>query len=335
MHVYIDESGVFKPLEGIRSRASGFGALILRSKTKDSLFEEFGYLSRRWEKSGKEVKGSALSEQQIAKVYRLLAKYDAILEATIVDAGLHRSEGIEAFKRAQAANIVANIPTTYSKAQVEHFEGLRDRWLQLPHQLAIQVIALTEVVEQAIQTSTLYYAQRRPAEIGSFEWVLDAKGRKRTTAETLWQFLVLPFLQSRSLEEPLRLLEGADYSHFLAAFDTQVPEYLIDKIPAGKPAQGANIKTILANLRFGDSLEEPGLRLVDIALSGLTRALNGTLQPDGWLGLGDLLVLRRPQSIRFIELWGGSGKPNPRFTTVVRQLEKSAKTMSPGKMRRL
>ena len=80
--------------------------------------------------------------------------------------------------------------------------------------LYVQAILTIELIANVLQKATLYYAQRKPNELGRFKWVIDAKDEAITPYEDLWSKIVLPFLESRSLSEPIRLLKQADYSAF-------------------------------------------------------------------------------------------------------------------------
>src|SRR5439155_26402891 len=82
------------------------------------------------------------------------------------------------------------------------------------NQLYVQFVLTNHLLAQVLQDSTLYYAQRKPQELGDFRWIIDAKDQAVTPYEDLWSKMVMPFLQSKFLAEPFIMLKQADYSAF-------------------------------------------------------------------------------------------------------------------------
>ena len=105
IHIYIDESGGFVPLERRKSKVSCIAALLCSSKVVNDLFAEFSQLARSLPTSGGEVKGSRLNETQVASVIGLLEKYGALVEAQVIDAGWHKHRDLRAFRLRQADSI--------------------------------------------------------------------------------------------------------------------------------------------------------------------------------------------------------------------------------------
>lgn len=64
------------------------------------------------------------------------------------------------------------------------------------------------------QTSTLYYSQRIPEELGRFDWVVDRKDRTMTTMEWLWTTLIVPIGQTLAFKEPFITLKEGTYTYF-------------------------------------------------------------------------------------------------------------------------
>jgi hypothetical protein len=85
-------------------------------------------------------------------------------------------------------------------------------------------VALTEVVHRTLSNATLYYVQRHPRELSRFSWIIDGKDPGRITEwERWWRDVVGPLLQSRAIDHPLPVLQGADYSYF-EKFNMEAPE---------------------------------------------------------------------------------------------------------------
>jgi hypothetical protein len=69
----------------------------------------------------------------------------------------------------------------------------------MPRQLYFQYVLLSQLVWSASVESALYFSQRRPRELATFEWTIDAKDPRRvTTYENWWRDILAPALESRS-----------------------------------------------------------------------------------------------------------------------------------------
>ncbi len=301
MHTFLDESGPFIPLEGDRSRVSVVGGLILPTQYLADIYGEYLSLRPTLALRNGEVKGSAQSEDQVARVVALLSKYNACLEVTCVDLGQHTAEDIRTFQRNQADSVTANIPADYPPQMREHINRLGQRVRDLPPQLFVQAYLYIHVIDRIMRSAFIYYVQRLPSELGSFAWVVDRKAETITPFEELWRELIMPILQTKSEDDPMIFLEDADYSHF-APFLTDNPRLTRPLPPVGSPERAkllvVNLRALFAgDLRFVDSRDEVGLELADIVISGASRALNDTLQENGWNGLGKLMIRTNPRTL--------------------------------------
>src|ERR1041385_4585805 len=79
MHIYIDESGIFRNPANKANVASVVAALAVPTSKKKELFKQFRTLTHEWRDENGEVKGSNLNEAEIALVIFLLRKFDVIL----------------------------------------------------------------------------------------------------------------------------------------------------------------------------------------------------------------------------------------------------------------
>ena len=158
-----------------------------------------------------------------------------------------------------------------------------------------QMYTLLLTVADVIQLAPNYYAQRLPSELSRFGWVIDPKDQTATRFEKLWGEIVCPVLQTMSLSEPWSRVEGFDYSA-LNRFFEPIPDYLVPYCSKRWPAKdglGLNLNRLLReSLAYPDSLNEPGLQLVDAVASAITKAMNGKLPAGVWRLLGPLLLQR-------------------------------------------
>jgi len=295
VYIYIDESGPFAVPQGGGSSVCCVAALTIPESIHASVLEGFGRIVQGWGPGPAEPKGRLLNERRIDRLITYLGNFDVVLTLVAIDLGLHSDAVIRQHKLAQSAAI------RHSADGPEHFQSLRDsldveatRLESIANPLYVQSFVLTELVELAVQTTTLHYAQTEPSALGSFRWRIDAKDKRRTEYEDLWQGLILPMLQSASLRRGLITIEGFDYSAmewFSNPVEPDAPPHLRhDRVRQGEEFHSFDARKLMGDLAFVDSHLEPGLQLVDILASAYRRAFNGTLRERGWRRLGKLLI---------------------------------------------
>ena len=306
MHIFIDETGIFANPSNKDEAISAVGALCVPNKQMDRLSERFEKLKDQWGLSGIEVKGSKLSEAQIAQSMALMQETGVRAKLVMIDLGLHKNEALEQHRSIQADRLTASLTPQHQsslRAELESLQG-RLRGISLP--LYVQFVLLTELVGYALQNFTLWHAFRDGSELGNFSWVVDPKDKNRTVYEELWQSLILPFVQTRFLQKPLALVDGGDYKAFERFKRTlsERPAWL-PKLSADTdwPSSYYDPKPMLKeDFKYLQSDASPGLQLVDIAVTSLRRALVGTLQPDGWQPLSGILICEKPSTIASLGL---------------------------------
>jgi hypothetical protein len=288
IHVYIDESGAFIPLERRKSKVSGVVALFCSSRVINDMLAEFTRLARSFPASHGEVKGSRLNEGQVAAVIALVEKYDGLVEAQVIDSGWHKDRDLLAFRMKQADNIGRHAAKNPDGKIRELAARLQANVEAMSNQLFMQAWMMFPLVERVMQTAIWYYSLNAPRELGGFDWTVDAKeAGGMTAAEDFWTKFVVPYAQNHM--KPLRLLPDGDHSAL---------ESLMTVDPEGKT--GLSIPGVLTDhLAFKDSASECGLQLVDIIASAITRAFNGTLGEAGWHRLPYLLAGTESQVIQY------------------------------------
>jgi hypothetical protein len=333
MQIYLDEAGNFIP--GVGSRVSCGAALAVAESRAEGLFRAFATLTEAWDRAngGREVKGSALSEEQAAAVIAVAEQHDPLLVITAIDAGTHSDANVRAILAAQGAKITANLTDQHHPNLVRELQDLRANWERLSPQLGVQAFTFFSLVENVLRDATLYFVQRDPATLGSLSWVIDAKDPAMiTNYEQVWNMLLKPYLQTRFLVKPLDALEGADYSAWnTLAFTDPIPAVVEARLPQDPTERGSlfDLRRLMADLRFEQSAN-PGLRLVDMLASAFRRAVAGHLRDDGWRNLGRLLVCKRPM-VQVLELSEQPAPPGPvtnaHLLRVMGVLEKHCKPM--------
>ena len=336
MDIFIDESGQFIPLGGRTSRAAAVIALVVPSASRTQLFRAFRRLRREMRPGVTEVKGSSLSEDEAAAVFALLGSYDLIAEAVVIDIGNHSADEVSRFKAQQAHRLLSGVTREHQPGLIQDLLRLREAIRQLPDQLFVQAFCIWELLPRLLETATMYYSQRTPAELASFAWRVDAKDKARTPLEVIWSSLIRPLIHTRTSESPIGMIPGGDY-RFYERFDTN-PE------PPEARQEGkhyTNLRMVFGeDFQFMSSRRSLGLQLADIVSATLTRALNGKLQQRGWQRLGTLFVRRTEQTIRLIALSSEQQPPprrtlaNERWASVIMALEEQSKPMITARVAR-
>jgi hypothetical protein len=324
MIIYCDESGTFVPTPN-RTSVSLVGALIIPEGKVSQIERKYKALRPTLAKDGGEVKGRLLSEGQVAKVVGLLAKNEALFEVVAIDMGLHTPNGIEIHKKGQAEGITINLTDQFHPNAKKGLWDLRLRLENLPNQLYVQSVVMFELVSTVIEHGTLYYSQRRPETLGRFEWVIDAKDKGRITeGEDWWMKTVMPFVQSRSLREPIGEFTEGDYSCF-RRFDRDIPNYLREHLKNPAAETGIDARKIMTeNFRYSAD-PEIGLELADIVTNATRRALMSNLGKDGWQDIPRLMIHRKNHYIRIIGLTDPPPSPCYPYMPVLRHFSQGGK----------
>ena len=325
MHIFVDESGTFSKQLGSPADVSCMAALVVPDAEVDDVLAMFRTLKREWGVGSSELKGSSLNEPQAAQFVSKLSEYDVILTPVVIDLGLHGENDVANHKREQAEKITGNVTRAHTGSVVQDLLELQSRLLALPDQLYAQAVVAMRLVDKVIRVTTMYYSQRRPAELGAFHWVVDAKGRKLTEYERIWQKLVLPLLQTVSFKDPHIMLRGMDYSYFdrFKHEDQAVPSYLSQLVTSDAPPAGITDLRMLLFEHFAvvQSDDDLGIQMSDLCNSIVARALRGTLQPEGFIDLGKLLVQWEDGGFHVAGLATGPGKTTA-LTTSYRETVK-------------
>jgi hypothetical protein len=336
MHIYVDESGIFANPANNDMAVSCMAAVVIPEPFQKYIFKRFKYLKSSWGMGDVEPKGSRLDEKQVSQVVSVLSRYDVIIKALVIDMGLHTDAHILVHKQGQADGMTKNLTPKHHPNLVRQLKELAARVEHLPNQLYVQSCVLSSLVDSVIRVSTLYYCQRVPLTLSSFKWVIDAKGEKVSDYEDLWSTIVMPMLQSSSLNNPMISLQEGDYSSFNRKFDMTMPappEYLMPHIRCEIPAEPfhcCDVKKIMTeSLAFESSENNLGLQLADIVTNAIRRALHGNLQVDGWGDLGKLMVKNEKgkNSLEMIVLHNEVVQKRLPYGAIFRHFDKQSKPM--------
>lgn len=333
MHIYIDESGSFTTPIILMPKISCITALIIPSAQNDEIINEYLKIRSSWGES-EEIKGSKLNESQIAQVIELLSNYEVIAEICAIDIGSHTKQDIADYQRLASLEITKHLTPSHSPRVISSVYKLRRRLAGLSQSLAVQFFLTISLIQKLLVTTTIYYAQKLPKELGEFNWFVDAKGMPISNYEKLWTLLILPMtVQTLS---PFYLVEddNFNYSYFerFSIILDHFPYYLEHTTDnPDSEFKGTDFKMIMQeSFKFDDSKQNVGLQLVDIVASAFSRAMNRHLQKQGWENLGKLFIKKPSQIVQVAVL-----NPNPQnkgreirqrnfFGYVIENLERKA-----------
>ena len=326
MHIFIDESGNFVIPNVSTPKISSVVSLTIPDEYLENIYQEYSSLKTTWSFDG-EAKGSELNEKQISDVILLLRKQNVLVEIVCLDIATHSKEGVEEYKVAQADKLIENLTDEHHQNMIVQLYNYRDRLINLPNQLFLQAMITIQLIKRILENSTLYYSQCMPKELGSFNWVIDAKDSNvnKTNYEDLWSTLLMPILQTNF---KLGQFKNGDYSYF-TKYDVASEDMTdFQKSLRSKNSIGAtDIKKLISeSLSFEDSSSIIGLQLVDVIASAFNRAMNGNLKPKGWRHLGALMG-QEPSMLLFDTSNKGDIKMNQRHMDVISNLKGSRKPM--------
>lgn len=331
MKIFIDESGNFRPSVNKSYRISCVGALVIPNRYYSEISECFNKLKLSWGALG-EIKGSKLNEEQINETITFLDQYDVIFEIACIDANQEPDNSINEHRFIQAQKLTENIANLHPNV-TKTIQGLRITLEGMPNQLYLQFTCMTQLIPKVIEHATLYYCQRKPAELKNFDWIIDAKESERVTKyEDWWHKILMPFLQSISFRRPFKFLEDGDYRYF-KKFLIQTPAYIKPHISQkslknNTDKEAVNLNTILGkNINFTNSDKEAGLQLVDILTNAVCRAMNGNLEESGWGTINKLMIRKKPQNMTFITLNRDKSTPSRAYDKIFAKIGKGGKAM--------
>jgi len=322
MHVFIDESGSFNPA-GEMPSPSLVGALVLPDHKLAEIERHYAKLRAKiWRKAG-EVKGRELPEASVAAVVDLLRRNGALFEVVVIEMGMHSPERLKAHQADLAYKLTKNLTPEHHATTHKWAGALRDQLEAMKLPGFVQSSMNFELLRSVFENASNYYAQRVPKEVGQYVWVVDGKEPMvdATPWEKWWRTVTLPYLQGQSLSRPGQFFADADWTHYAPFELDAVPDYLLPHIkPNGNQKKGSDIRKVFDDIRFSSD-PEPGLELVDIVTNALRRALIGNLARDGWIGIRDLMIARREQSINMVSLNGFEPPPPLPYYDVLKQFK--------------
>jgi hypothetical protein len=294
VEIFIDEGGQF-------TRHSGWSVvcgLALPHREVGKGRRKLAYLTRHWPKAPNgELKGGSLDTSHLAALVDLLFARDALLHAVGIDMARENDDGLKDHKHKQCELLTAHLTPEHHPDLVVEVWTLKKALEAMPVQLYVQSVLMSELTATVVERITMYFAQRRPRELGNFRWTIDAKDPRRiTTQEKWWRDMLGPLQESRSRGKPIGRVNDLnfDYRFLDKAYKFEKELWHPDK--PREPITGYDIRKILSDeISFKDSRSDILLQATDILTYFLRRLLMGQIiDPLVARTLGRLQIRQRP-----------------------------------------
>jgi len=275
MKIFVDESGSFVS----STKTDSWNCVVAYMTPEGDLRCLRDSLAKLKRDSGKpatnELKLRDVNEINYFAFLQRLGKLNGLLFAVATDASRNDPGDIIKHQKEQVENITEHKSVMKYESGRQGLQFLADQVDALSPQLYVQLYCQVHLISHVVYAGVLYFVQRLPKALGSFRWRIDQKNTKKIDFEDAFEKVTPALLQSMSLDEPLLMLKGADYSafeHFIYA-EGQAPTYLKSQYGI-EVNSGINIgKLIREDLRFEDSQVNQGVQIADLLASGLRRCL--------------------------------------------------------------
>lgn len=277
MFIFVDESGTFLH-SPVRDSWCVVAAYVIPEHLRRKV-DALMLRVRSMGNNGAETKLKHLSDEQYIWFLSELKKLGGVAFAVAVDVGLHSPSEIELHRNGQADKVIEHREKMIHEAARRGLTDLSNQIRSLPLQLYTQLSCQLQLFHKIITAATLYFVQRYPPALGHFRWRLDQKAKAPTAYEDAFRKILPAILQTMSLEDPMIMLEGENYSHFERFnYPTgEKPTYLRDHY--GIEARGddaTNIgQVVREDFKLVDSVACAGVQVADLLSSGFRRLLRG------------------------------------------------------------
>lgn len=270
MHIFVDEAGTFAASNQVGSFSLVTGYVIPERHMRLATHVLGTFKISSGFSHDTEVKRKHVTEQAY---FQLIEELGRIVDgiAFVVASDAAYNDDASRHQSGQVAKILEGESTMVypeGKAMVRELATTIDR---LSPQQWIEIVCRTRLVWQIIRQTSIYYAFRTPATLGSYRWMFDQKDVTQNQFDETFSSVTLPLTQSLMVHHPLLQVEGGDYSHFRHFYtDKPYPSWLPE--PRGPGRIGNTVDARLMwreHLQFVDSKAHPGVQIADLVSSGI------------------------------------------------------------------
>jgi Protein of unknown function (DUF3800) len=324
VNIYIDESGSFvnAPTLGKWNAVAALAMPESGRKRLESLVRQL-----RLQSAGpvaREVKLNEVPESRYLRFLADLEKLNAAVFCTATDAGLNTDERVAEHQQFQVDGVLKHLDKMKYEGGRRGVELMASQLKKLSPQLYVQLVCQINLMFDVVSRSITYFAQHSPSTLREFRWRVDQKNSARPAFEEAFEKLSPALLQSRSIEEPLMMVRGFNYS-FMTQYefaDGKPPEYLKEDYGIEVEDAFDIQKLVRGNMTFMDSKDSTGIQAVDLVVSGIRRCLRGEFSDNehAAASLGRLMLqaVHNGPSVNLVAF--GAGAPLPKETARVVKL---------------
>jgi len=277
MNIYIDESGSFvnAPTIGKWNAVAALAVPEAGRRKLDALVRQVRLESAAPGK--KEVKLNEISDERYFEFLTKVEQLNAIVFCTATDAGLNSPERVTDHQQHQEAGILKHLDKMKYEGGRQALKIMADHLGKLSPQLYVQLICQINLMYDVVSRAITYFAQHSPSSLREFRWRVDQKNSTRPVFEEAFERLSPPLLQSQSIEEPITMVRGFDYSYMTQyEFPNGTPPAYLKETYGIEVKDGFDVqKLVRGNMKFMDSKDCPGVQAADLIVSGIRRCLRG------------------------------------------------------------
>ena len=332
MNIYIDESGSFvnAPTTGKWNAVAALAVPETGQKELNALVRQLR--PKRSDTVTKELKLNEVPEDRYFGFLTEVQRLNAVVSCTATDAGLNTPERIADHQQHQVNGVLKHLDKMKYEGGRRGLELIAAQLKNLSPQLYVQLICQINLMFDVVSRSIMYFAQHNPNSLREFIWRVDQKNSVRPKFEETFERLSPPLLESRSIDEPLIMVRGFDYSHMTQyQFPNGKPPGYLKETYGIEVEDAFNIqKLVHGNMKFMDSKDSPGIQAVDLIATGIRRCLRGEFLNNDFAAicLGKLMLqaVHNGPSINLVAF--GAEAPLPKETgRVVKLLSGNSRRM--------
>ncbi|KAF0146266.1 MAG: Riboflavin biosynthesis protein RibD [Nitrospirae bacterium] len=293
MNIFIDESGSF-----VNASQHGTWNSVAAYATPESERKIETALNKLKRKCNAnvfaEIKLKHVQEHDYLDFIQDIGLLNGVLFCTATDAGCNDLDAVKDHQYHQAEAVLVHIDKVKYESGKKGVRILAEQLRSLSPQLYVQLYCQVNLIFDVVGRLIPYFVQRNPNALSIFRWKIDQKNVSKTEFEDAFEKITPALLQTMSIDKPLIMIEGFDYSP-LAPYmyeKGQAPTYL-KELYGLEVNSGLNIQKVLRkNLKFEDSKRSVGIQIADLLASGVRRCLRGGFKENNKAAflLGKLMV---------------------------------------------
>jgi len=316
MKVYIDESGIFSPVDKANAWAT-VGALAVPESSMPGLTNALRDLKKALGVDNEnEIKNPRpdSSKSCFINFLKKLKSLNCTLHVATTNCGLlkehelveHRKgniQGLINFKEQQRSVLSAEL---FEKTS-QHVDSIVSTLEKLSHQDYVQCVMQSYLLSMMIEKVIYFYSLKNPKTLSSFSWVIDQKNEEKSKFQLTYQNIMPGLVEVNSVKRKKVMPKSlkTNYSYLEKSFcpeDIRIDDMSVEYY---KKTHNKDITPFRDNLaaidyfkifnedmHFSESKGNVGLEVADLLVSSINRCLKGNFSNNEKMAkaLGSLLL---------------------------------------------